>query len=42
MKTKIEIIHDKLGELSVQNTIIQENRVKCGVYIWTNKINNKI
>lgn len=42
MKTKIEIKYDKLGELSVQNRILQENRKKCGVYIWINKINNKI
>lgn len=48
MITKIEIKYDKLGKLSVQNRILQENREKCGVakhHIWTSasqKINNKI
>lgn len=44
MKTIIEIRYDKLGELCVQNRILQGNKEKCAVsasLFWTNKINNK-
>jgi len=33
--------YTNLGQLSVLNKILRDNRGKCGVYLFTNKINNK-
>jgi len=33
--------YTNLNKSSVINQILNENRNKCGVYLWTNNINNK-